>query len=189
MARIRTRLVASLIALSAPLMLVGCSHTPGGGATQAELRADTTQALDRLVSNNAGARAVSERARSVLVFPSIVKGGLVFGGAYGEGAHLRGGGIVNYYNSFSASWGLQAGAQTYGYALFLMNEEAERYLDQSDGWEIGVGPTVVVVDAGIAESLSTSTLNDDAYAFIFDQKGLMAGVSIEGTKVSRVKAK
>lgn len=185
----RSFILAGCLALAMPLTLAGCSHTPGRGVTQADLDARTAHALDQLISNNSGARAVSERARAVLVFPSIVKGGLVFGGAYGEGALLRGDAVVDYYNSFSASWGLQAGAQTYGYALFLMNEKAERYLDKSDGWEIGVGPTVVVVDAGLAENLSTSSLKDDAYAFIFDQQGLMAGVSIEGTKVSRVSAK
>ena len=89
----------------------------------------------------------------------------------------------------SGTSGLQAGAQSYGYAVFLMNEDAVEYLERSDGWEIGVGPTVVVVNAGIAENLSTSTLQDDAYAFIFDQRGLMAGVSIEGTKVTRVETR
>ena len=122
-------------------------------------------------------------------FPSIVKAGLVFGGAYGEGELRRGGQTVDYYTSFTGSWGLQAGAQSYGYAVFLMNEDAIKYLERSDGWEIGVGPTVVVVNQGVAENLSSSTLQDDAYAFIFDQKGLMAGGSIEGTKVTRVETR
>ena len=113
----------------------------------------------------------------------------MFGGAYGEGELRRGSTTVDYYTSFTGSWGLQAGAQSYGYAVFLMNDGAVRYLEESDGWEIGVGPTVVVVNAGVAENLSSSTLQDDAYAFIFDQKGLMAGVSIEGTKVTRVKTR
>ena len=113
----------------------------------------------------------------------------MFGGAYGEGELRQGGTTTGYFNSFTGSWGLQAGAQSYGYAVFLMNDKAIRYLDESDGWEIGVGPTVVVVNAGVAENLSTSTLKDDAYAFIFDQRGLMAGVSIEGTKITRIKTR
>jgi lipid-binding SYLF domain-containing protein len=68
-----------------------------------------------------------------------------------------------------------------------MNQKAVNYIDRSEGWEIGVGPTVVIVNEGVAKNLSTSTLKDDAYAFIFDQKGLMAGVSIEGSKISRIK--
>jgi lipid-binding SYLF domain-containing protein len=95
--------------------------------------------------------------------------------------------VSGYYNSVSASWGLQAGAQSYGYVVFLMSDKAVKYLHKTKGWEIGVGPTVVVVDEGVAKNLSSSTLKDDAYAFIFDQQGLMAGISIEGTKISPIK--
>jgi lipid-binding SYLF domain-containing protein len=94
--------------------------------------------------------------------------------------------IVDYYNTVGASWGLQAGAQSYGYAIFLMTDEAVTYLKESKGWELGVGQTVVVVDEGVAKNLSTSSLQDDAYAFIFSQQGLMAGISIEGTKVTKI---
>ena len=94
--------------------------------------------------------------------------------------------IRDSYSSFTGSWGLQAGAQSYGYAVFLMNDDAVDYLKKSEGWEIGVGPTVVLVNAGVAENLSTSTLKEDAYAFVFDQKGLMAGISIEGTKITKL---
>ena len=86
----------------------------------------------------------------------------------------------------ACSWGLQAGAQSYGYVVFLMNDKAVKYLEDTHGWEIGVGPTVVVVDEGVAKNFSTSTLKDDAYAFIFDQQGLMAGISLEGSKISRL---
>ena len=85
--------------------------------------------------------------------------------------------------------GLQAGAQSYGYVVFLMNRKAVDYLDKSSGWEIGVGPTVVLVNEGVAKNLSTTTLKDDAYAFIFNQQGLMAGLTIEGTKISKINAK
>jgi len=95
--------------------------------------------------------------------------------------------VVGYYNSVSASWGWQAGAESYGYVVFLMSDKAVRYLDESKGWEIGIGPNVVVVNEGAAKNLSSSTLKDDAYAFIFDQQGLMGSLSIEGTKISRIK--
>jgi lipid-binding SYLF domain-containing protein len=129
---------------------------------------------------------LSRQARAELIFPNIVKAGLVFGGAYGEGELLQGSKIDGYYNSVTGSWGLQAGAQSYGYIVFLMNGSAVKYIHDTQGLEIGVGPTVVVVDQGVAKNLSTSTLKDDAYAFIFNQQGLMAGVSIEGTKISRI---
>jgi lipid-binding SYLF domain-containing protein len=95
--------------------------------------------------------------------------------------------VVDYYNSVTGSWGLQVGAQSYGYVVFLMTDDAIKYLKESKGWEIGVGPTVVAVDEGFSRNLSSSSLQDDAYAFIFDQQGLMAGVPIEGTKISLIK--
>ncbi len=156
-------------------------------ATKADINADSQAALNSLYAGNPTAKLIGSKAKAILIFPSIVKAGLVFGGAYGEGELLMNGGVADYYNSFSGSWGLQAGAQSYGYAVFLMTDSAVKYLKDSSGLEIGVGPTVVVVDEGVARNLSTSTLKDDAYAFIFDQKGLMAGVSIEGTKISRIK--
>ena len=153
---------------------------------RAQIDAGSRAALNKLVSENAAARAINSQSRAVLVFPSMVKAGLGVGGAYGEGELIRGGSTVDYYSSFTGSWGLQAGAQSYGYAVFLMNDDAVDYLKKSEGWEIGVGPTVVLVNAGVAENLSTSTLKEDAYAFVFDQKGLMAGISIEGTKITKL---
>ncbi len=156
-------------------------------ATKADLNAQSSVALNALYGANPAAKAIGSKAKAILIFPSIVKAGLVFGGAYGEGELIEGGSAKAYYNSLSGSWGLQAGAQSYGYAVFLMTDKAVKYVHDTQGWEIGVGPTVVVVDEGVARNLSTTTLKDDAYAFIFDQKGLMAGVQIEGTKISRIK--
>ncbi|MCC5793464.1 MAG: lipid-binding SYLF domain-containing protein [Chromatiales bacterium] len=157
-----------------------------GAATAEDLERDSKQALTTLFRTSDFAETLSKSAKAVLVFPNMVKAGFVFGGSYGEGVLMRGSEVVDYYNSVSASWGLQIGAQSYGYAVFLMSEDAVRYLDESNGLEIGVGPTVVLVDEGVAKNLSTSSLKDDAYAFIFSQQGLMAGISIEGTKISRI---
>jgi lipid-binding SYLF domain-containing protein len=85
------------------------------------------------------------------------------------------------------SYGLQAGLQKYGYALFLMTQEAVDWLQNSKGWEFGVGPTIVVVDAGAGKNLSTTTLQSENYAFFFGQKGLMAGMGLQGTKISEMK--
>jgi len=155
-------------------------------ATAEDLDKDSRQALQTLYKAEPLAETLSRTAKAVLVFPNIVKAGLVFGGSYGEGEMIKGSKVVDYYNSVTGSWGLQAGAQSYGYAVFLMTDDAVRYVEKTKGWEVGVGPTVVVVDAGVAKNLSTSALKDDAYAFIFSQQGLMAGVSIEGTKISRI---
>ncbi|PIR39817.1 MAG: twin-arginine translocation pathway signal protein [Alphaproteobacteria bacterium CG11_big_fil_rev_8_21_14_0_20_39_49] len=155
-------------------------------ATAEDLHKDSDQAVQSLIKMNPLAKNLSKKSKAVLIFPNIVKAGLIFGGAYGEGVMRSDGKIDGYYNSVSGSFGWQAGAQSYGYVVFLMSDKAIKYVKDTKGWEIGVGPTVVVVDEGIAKNLSSSTLQDDAYAFIFDQQGLMAGVSIEGTKISRI---
>ncbi len=159
---------------------------PASAATSEDLDKDSRQALQTLYDTQPFARTLSSTAKAVLVFPNIIKAGLVFGGSYGEGELIEGSKVVDYYNSVTGSWGLQAGAQSYGYAVFLMTDKAVQYIKEMKGWEIGVGPTVVVVDEGVAKNLSTSSLKDDAYAFIFSQQGLMAGVSIEGTKISKI---
>lgn len=155
--------------------------------TSEDLNKEATLALQTLIKSNPIAADFSKIAKGMLVFPKIIKAGLIFGGSYGEGVLMKHGSVEGYYNSVGVSWGLQAGAQSYGYVLFLMNDKAIDYLEKSRGWEIGVGPSVVIVNEGVAKNLSTTTLKDDAYAFIFDQQGLMAAISIEGTKISHVK--
>jgi lipid-binding SYLF domain-containing protein len=99
---------------------------------------------------------------------------------------MKGGRTAGYYNSVAASYGFQAGVQKFGYALFFMNDAALAYLDKSGGFEIGIGPSIVVVDEGVGKSLTSTTLTHDVYAFIFDQKGLMAGLGIQGSKITRL---
>ncbi len=184
MTSVRNTMMACAMALAT---VVSLSFVSAAQAASAEdLNRDSVQALRHLTETNRTANDVARNARAVLVFPNIVKAGLVFGGSYGEGTMMKGKRVVDYYNSVSGSWGLQAGAQSYGYVVFLMNDKAIEYIEKTAGFEIGVGPTVVIVDEGVAKNLSTSTLKDDAYAFIFNQQGLMAGISIEGTKISRI---
>ena len=152
----------------------------------AELDRKAAAAEKNLLATHDAARTLAKEARAILVFPNIVKGGFMFGGQFGDGALRRDGRSVAYYRSVAASYGIQAGVQTFGYALFLMNDKALKYLDQSDGWELGVGPTLVVVDKGTAAALTTTTARSDVYAFIFDQQGLMAGIGIQGTKITRI---
>jgi lipid-binding SYLF domain-containing protein len=184
MIKIRGLFLASSLVMAAlvPVTMLA----PASAAGTADLNRDANQALQLLYKTNPAAAQLGRSAKAVLIFPSIVKAGLVFGGAYGEGVLESGAVVDGYYNSFTGSWGLQAGAQSYGYAVFLMTDKAVRYIHQTHGWEIGTGPTIVVVNEGVAQNLTTSTLKNDAYAFIFDQQGLMAGVSIEGTKISHI---
>lgn len=185
MYNIRSHISALVLAASAIVSMSVMNQA--GAVTAADLDKDSRQALQTLYKLHPVAETLSHTAKAILIFPNMVKAGFVFGGSYGEGALIKDSKVVDYYNSVTGSWGLQIGAQSYGYAVFLMNDKAVKYLKESKGWEIGVGPTVVVVDEGVAKNLSTSTLKDDAYAFVFSQQGLMAGVVIEGTKISRIK--
>jgi lipid-binding SYLF domain-containing protein len=168
-------------------MLLGAGAPAAFAASAADLDRDAAQALASLYKANPTAEMIGRKARAILVFPKVLKAGLVFGGSYGEGVLMKGDRVTDYFNSVSASWGLQAGAESYAYAVFLMSDKAVRYLEKSRGWEFGVGPSIVVVNEGVARNLSTSTLKSDAYAYIFDQQGLMASLSIEGTKISHIK--
>ena len=155
-------------------------------ADKAEINRDVDTALVKLYSGSTEAKLLAEKAAGILVFPSIVKGGFIIGGMYGEGALRVNGKTTGYYNAVAASYGLQAGVQTFGYAVMFMNEAKLKYLDESDGWEIGGAPSLVIVDKGAAGSLSTTSVRDDIYVFFFDQTGLMAGLGLQGTKISRI---
>ena len=160
-----------------------------GRTSAAELSRSADKALQQLYARIPAAKAIGKEAYAVLVFPSVTKAGLGIGAQYGEGALLKGGKAVAYYNTAGASYGLQAGAQTYGYAMFFMNEAAVKQLDKTDGFEVGVGPSVVVLDEGKARSITSTTMKDDIYAFIFSQKGLMAGLGVQGNKITKITPK
>jgi lipid-binding SYLF domain-containing protein len=147
---------------------------------------DARAALDDLYRHTPGARALGDKAVAVLVFPSIVKGGFIIAGQFGDGALRKGGKTVAYYRSLAASYGFQAGVQAFGYVLFFMDDASLRYLDDSAGFELGVGPSLVILDAGFGKNISTTTLQKGVYAFIFDQKGLMGGAGIQGSKITRI---
>jgi len=155
-------------------------------ASASEIAKKAHKALDALCKKEQSAKLLRTEAHAILVCPGIYKAGFIVGGAGGDGALLKGDKPVAYYRSVAASYGLQAGVQKFGYALFFMNDDALAYLDKSDGWEIGVGPSVVVVDAGVGKSLTTTTGRSDVYAFIFSQKGLMAGIGIQGSKITKI---
>ena len=155
----------------------------------AEIDSASTAALNALYANNAEAKKLGQTAKGILIFPKITKGGFVVGGQSGEGALQVGGKTTGYFRCSAASFGLQAGVQNFGYAMFLMDDASVQYVQKSDGWEIGTGPSVVVLDAGAAKSMSTSTAKEGIYAFIFDQKGLMGGIGLQGTKISKIDKK
>jgi lipid-binding SYLF domain-containing protein len=187
LARTSLLLLACSFAALAPLS--GCA---GGGGRSSSARIETglsseaAAGLDRLCQTNPAAAALARDAKAVLVFPDMIKGGFVVGAFHGEGVMFKNGRIAGYYDSTGASYGLQAGVQSYSYALFFMKDSDLNYLETSRGWEIGSGPSVTVVDSGLARNLTSTTLREGVYCFFFDQKGLMAGLGIQGSKITRI---
>ncbi len=160
-----------------------------GNTAAAELARDSQAALQQLSASVPLAKVLTPTAHAILVFPSITKAGLGIGGQYGEGTLFKKGAPAAYYKTTGASFGIQMGGQRYGYAMFFMNAKALAELDNAKGFEVGVGPSVVMVDEGMAKTTTTSTMKDDIYAFVFGQKGLMAGLGLQGNKITRITPK
>jgi len=179
-------ITGTLTMLLLAVTLFAVTPASADAASAAVIDKEVDLAIEKLYASTPAAKELAKVSKAVLVFPDVVKAGLIVGGQYGEGALRVDGKTVGYYNTVAASYGLQAGAQSFGYAMFLMNDSALNYLKKSEGWEVGVGPTVVVMDEGLAKNLTTSTAKDDIYAFIFGQKGLMAGIGIQGSKITRI---
>ena len=155
-------------------------------ADNAKLEQDSRAALNKLYSESAGAKALGAKAKGILVFPEVVKAGLIVGGQGGDGILMVNNKRVGFYNTAAVSIGLQAGVQSYGYTLFFMTDAVLKDFLASKNFEIGVGPNIVVIDAGAAKDISTLTAKADVYAMIFDQKGLMAGIGLVGSKITKL---
>jgi len=181
----RTGFVVSVVGLA--MVIIASTRPIAAWAAAPEgFESDAQGALKALYNSTPAAATLGEAAKGILVFPNIIKAGFIWGAQYGEGELLKGGNITAYYNIAAVSFGLQAGVQGFAYVMFFMTDKALSYLDNSAGFELGVGPTIVVVDAGMAKTLTTTTGRDDVYAFIFGQKGLMAGVGLQGSKITRI---
>lgn len=182
----RTMIRLSVVAMMITLFTATFFIQPAAAGDTSKLDRAAANALKKLCAKSYAARELSKVAKGILIFPKVTKAGFLVGGQYGEGVLLKDGKPVGYYNTVAASYGLQAGAQEFGYAMFFMDAASLEYLNKSEGWEIGVGPSIVVVDEGMAKSLTTSTAREGIYAFTFSQKGLMAGLGLQGSKISRI---
>ena len=178
---------SKLIIVLALTLAATLASAPGAQAASAsEIRQKSRRALQSLYANNEGARALGKQAKAVLVFPEILKAGFILGAQHGDGTLFSNGQTIGYYSTNAASYGLQVGVQRFGYALFFMTDDDMAYLRRSGGWEIGVGPSVVIVDEGMARSMTTTTMRNGVYAFAFNQRGLMAGLGLQGSKIRRI---
>jgi lipid-binding SYLF domain-containing protein len=185
----KTEKVVALLSVAFMCSVHSALAQEQGKTAAAELTKQSQAALNKLTATVPLAKTLAPKAHAILVFPSVKKAGLGIGGQYGEGALLKGSSAVAYYKTTGASFGLQAGGQQYGYAMFFMNEKALAELDKANGLEVGVGPSVVMVDEGMAKTTTTTTLKDDIYAFVFAQKGLMAGLGLQGNKIKKITPK
>jgi lipid-binding SYLF domain-containing protein len=175
------------IAVAVALLQFGCVMAGGlSPGSAARMDADATAALNQLYAQKPAAKKLGSQAKAILIFPDVLKGGFMIGGQTGNGVMRENGRTAGYYNTTGASYGYQVGLQTFGYVLFLMDDAALQHLHDTGGWELGTGPSLVVVDEGMAKSLSTTTVQKDVYAFIFNQSGLMAGVGLQGSKITEI---
>jgi len=153
--------------------------------TARQLRIRSEKALHKLYNTNPGARAIGDKATAVLVFPSVLKAGFIGGAQTGNGVLFKNGKVQGYYNSSAISYGLQAGIQEFSYALFFLDDHSLHYLNRSGGFELGGAPSLVVANEGFSTAMSTTTLQSGIYVFFFGQKGLMAGLGVQGTKITQ----
>jgi len=170
------------------LALNQCASGPtSSGASASKISADSRAALKQLYAHNPKAKQLGHKAKGILVFPSIAKGGFIVGGMGGNGAMFRSdGNIHEYYQTGGLSFGLQAGVQSYGFALFLMDQNALANVNRAGGWDVGSTPNLVVMDKGAAATVSTASVDRGTYAFVFHQSGLMGGIDLQGSKITRI---
>jgi lipid-binding SYLF domain-containing protein len=169
------------LALLSALLLVPAANA----ASAAQLQADSQAALQSLYASNPKAQTLGSKAYAILIFPTVVKAGFLMAGIQrGDGVLFEKGKVAGYYNTTSVNGGPQMGAQTFSYALFFMTKEDLQNLNSSGGFNLGAAPSLTVADKGLASTSSLYTLHG-IKAFIFGQKGLMAGVGLSGTKISQ----
>lgn len=173
----RALLILAMILIGPPSVMA---------ADAASIDHDVDAALKKLYETTPAARTLAPKAKAILLFPNIVKAGFLFGAQYGNGALRERSKTVGYYNIAAVSYGLQAGVQAFAYAMFFMNDSSLQYLKKAAGIEIGVGPSIVLVDAGMAKTLTTTTAKEGVYAFVFGQEGLMAGLGLQGSKITEI---
>lgn len=175
-----------IISLIICLAVVGFSNiVQADSATVIDIKVN--EALNKFYSEVKSGKELVKKARGVLVFPSVIKAGIGIGGEYGEGALRIKGKTVAYYSTAAASIGFQLGAQSKAVILLFMNQEALSDFRNSKGWKIGVDGSVVLVKVGVGGSLDTATLNQPIIGFVFTNKGLMYNLTLEGSKITRLK--
>jgi lipid-binding SYLF domain-containing protein len=164
--------------------LIWAGQSQAATAREIDVSVDVT--LERFTTEVKGANEFTKAAKGLLVLPGVIKAGFVVGGEYGEGALRIGGQTVGYYNIVAGSFGLQIGAQSKDIIIAFMTDDALNSFRASQGWEVGVDGNVALLDIGAGERIDTTTLKDPIVGFVFGVKGLMADVSLKGSKFTRL---
>jgi lipid-binding SYLF domain-containing protein len=181
----RTALAAICLALIAAAATVA-EPQRSEAAIAAEIDRNANNTLHSFVDQIPSARELANKAAGILVFPSVVKAGVGFGGEYGEGIMLNQQRVGGYYNLISASFGFQLGVQERSVIIMFMTRDALDQFDRTAGWKVGVDGSVAIITVGIGGSIDTDKITQPVIGFIIDQKGLMYNVTLEGTKISRI---
>ena len=179
-----TRRSLTAMALATACALGPMAAAPAMAASAQALAADGIHSLHKLEATDESSHFYERHAKAVLVFPSIIKAGLVFGGESGNGVLFVNGRAEGFYNLSGGTFGFQAGAEKFSYALFFMNNSALRYLHKSGGFAAGTGPSIAVINKGIGAEANSTTIVKDVYAMPFNESGLMADLTLQGTKIS-----
>lgn len=178
-----------LMGVGAIATLVAALPAPASAADAKELDADVDLALKEFTEKIAGSEEFLKSAKGILVLPSVYKAGFVFGAEYGEGALRVGGKTVGYYNMAAASFGFQLGAQKTSLIMMFMKDAALEKFQKSAGFELGVDANATLITVGAGGSLDTTKLAEPILAFVFSQRGLMAGLTLEGSKFTKLDRK
>ena len=178
----KTLVVAVCVCLASTLMLPSAGHAK----TAQEIDAGVNAVLDRFATQVKNANQFLQTAKGVLVFAGVFKAGIGIGGEYGEGALRIGGKTAAYYSIGAASIGLQLGAQKKDIIIVFLQEEALKKFQVSQGWQVGVDGSVVIVDLGAGASIDTTKINQPVVGFVIGQKGLMYNLTLEGSKISKL---
>lgn len=182
--------IAILAVALASLTFAGCTTTaPKDQATATQQRNDINSHADatltRLYKSSPDARSLVQRAKGVLIFPTVLSAGFVVGGEHGNGVLRIGGRNVGYYSTTAGSIGFQAGAQSKAIVLVFTTQEALDKFRQSNGWTVGADATVAIANIGANGRIDTNTAKRSVVGFVLNNAGLMAGVSLEGTKIQK----
>ena len=177
-------MVLALTCLAAFTMIASAPRAEARSGDEIDDAAQST--LGDFFDHVHGSRELVARSAGVLVFPTVIKAGFGVGGEYGEGALIRRGRTVEYYNTVSASFGFQLGAQARSVIIVFMTPEALEAFQRVDGWKVGVDGSVALINVGFGASVDTTRIVDPVVGFIFDGKGLMYNLTLEGSKISRI---